>query len=148
MAQRDAAQGALAGVVGDADPAVAREPSERLPAPQHVVDGLGEVVVAGQLLELLTHPGMETVNQRRAALAADGKSPVGAAAAHLALDVEQRIEPPHCFERDRLDCRDAFAPALLARGALEVGELEELASGMSLPLGRRASDQHPNNPRG
>ena len=47
--QSDTAQGALGGIVGKADAAVGKEAGERLPAREHVVHGLGDVGMAGDL---------------------------------------------------------------------------------------------------
>jgi hypothetical protein len=45
-AERDAAQRALGGIVGEADPAIIEEPRERISAPQHVAAGLGQIMAA------------------------------------------------------------------------------------------------------
>ena len=55
---------------------------------------------------------------------------VGGLAVDAAFDVEQRVEPLHCVDRDRIDYAGAFATALLARGALDIGEFAELAARM------------------
>ena len=44
-----------------------------------------------------------------------------------AFDLEQCVELLHRLQRDRVDLPRVLAPALLARRALDVGELEELA---------------------
>src|ERR1700758_2391254 len=48
----DTAQRPFGSVVREADPAIVEEACERIPAAEHVVDGPGEVMVAGQLAEL------------------------------------------------------------------------------------------------
>ena len=48
-AEGDAPQRALGRVVRDANSAIVEEPGERRPAPQHVVDGAGDVVAARKL---------------------------------------------------------------------------------------------------
>lgn len=50
------AQRPFRGVVGNADAAIFEETGERVPAAQHVVDGLGEIVIARQLGELDYQP--------------------------------------------------------------------------------------------
>ena len=45
-AKSHTAQSLLGGIVRNADPAVVEEAGERIPAPEHVVDRLSEVVVA------------------------------------------------------------------------------------------------------
>ncbi len=51
-----AAQHALGGVIGQANTAIAQEPRESLPALQHVVHGLGKVIVTREPCPLGTHP--------------------------------------------------------------------------------------------
>src|SRR5215212_11940040 len=64
----------LGGVVREADPAVVQEPREGLPAGQHVVHGLGDRAVAGQLAAALAHPGFEFGDERRDVLLADSQA--------------------------------------------------------------------------
>ena len=54
--KRGAAQHALGGVIRQANTAIAQEPRESLPALQHVVHRLGQVIVARELGPLGTHP--------------------------------------------------------------------------------------------
>src|SRR3546814_13558677 len=70
--QRDAAQGALGGVVGEADAAVLEEPGEGGPAPLHIADGLGDVVAARQPGAGVAHPPLQLGDERGAPLLADG----------------------------------------------------------------------------
>src|SRR3546814_9429330 len=74
--QRDAAQGALGGVVGEADAAVLEEPGEGGPAPLHIADGLGDVVAARQPGAGVAHPPLQLGDERGAQLLADGQ-PLG-----------------------------------------------------------------------
>lgn len=78
---------------------------------------------------------MEIVDQRRAALLAYGEAFVPRQADDPALDVEQGVEPLYRFERDRIDEPRTLAAALPARGALDVGQLEELAPGVGEAAG-------------
>ena len=57
--QGNAPQRPFRGVVGQADPAIVQEPRERGLALEHVVDGLGDIVVARQPGALLLHPGVQ-----------------------------------------------------------------------------------------
>ncbi|QQN65467.1 hypothetical protein JIR23_06870 [Bradyrhizobium diazoefficiens] len=66
-AERDAAQLALGGVVGEADPAVGEEAREYLPALKHVVHGLGDVGVPREPGAFGAHPGLQIGKQRRSA---------------------------------------------------------------------------------
>lgn len=66
--ESDAAQSPFGGIVRNADPAVIEEAGERGPATEHVVDRLGEIVVAREPGELPGQPGVEIFDQRGAAL--------------------------------------------------------------------------------
>src|SRR4051794_31987674 len=72
-AEGDASEGPLGGVVGDADAAVVEEAGEGLPAAEHVVDRLAEIVVARELAKLRVQPGVEIVDEWSALLAANGE---------------------------------------------------------------------------
>lgn len=56
--QGHAAKCPLGRIVGDVDPAIAEEAGEGVPTPQHVVAGLGEIMIARQLGELAHEPAM------------------------------------------------------------------------------------------
>lgn len=129
-AERDAAERALGGIVGEADAAIVDEARERVPALEHVEAGLGQIMAARQLADLLGEPGVELGHERRAEFLAGGDPLGGALAVHAALDVEQGIETLHGFERDRIDHGGALSAALLAGRAYDIGELEELAARM------------------
>jgi len=136
-----AAQSAFCRVVREANPAVVEEAGEGIPAQKHVVDGLGEIVVARQPGELGSEPSMELSHQRCAQFAAH-REPVGSVfAVDGTLDVEQGIDPLHGLERDWVDHAGMLTAALLAGRAGDVGQLEELAPRMgkaaSLDHGRR-----------
>jgi hypothetical protein len=95
MPHRDAAQRPLGGIVGEADPAVAQEDGEGGPAGQHVVEGLGDVCMAGQPGTLGPHPGFEFVDQRHNALLARGEAILRRLTVDLALDGEEGVDPLH-----------------------------------------------------
>jgi len=59
VTERDAAQRALGGVVGEADAAFVEEARERIPALEHVEAGLGQVMTARQLGNLLGEPDVQ-----------------------------------------------------------------------------------------
>jgi hypothetical protein len=100
----------------EADPAVAEEPGEGFPADQHVVHGLGDRRVPGQLAAALAHPGLELGDQRRDVLPAKDEPRCGGQVVNGALGVKDGVDPPH-----RLDGE---------RGAQQLGQLEQLAPAM------------------
>jgi hypothetical protein len=124
----DAAQGALGGVVCQAYPAIAQEAGEAVPACEHVVDRLGDVIMAGQARPLGAHPRLQVRHQRGAQFRARGQAFVRAPAVDRPLDVEQPIDPPHCLQRQRRDRRRPFAASGAGR---DVGQDEELAPPMA-----------------
>ena len=69
-AERDSAQGALGGVVGQADAAVVEEAGEGRPALEHVIHGLGGLGMARQPGALGAHPSFEVADERHDALLA------------------------------------------------------------------------------
>lgn len=126
-AQGYAPQGALGGIVGEADPAIIKEPRERFPATKQIVDRLGEIMVSREYGTLGGEPGVELVHQGCAETPAYRETIGGGLAGDGAFDVEQGIEPSHCLERDRVDHASLFAAAVLASRTLDVCKLEELA---------------------
>jgi len=98
-AQSDAAHGSFGGVIRQADAAVVEEAGERVPTLEHVVHRLGDIVAARELGALLTHPGFQIGDQRRAQLLADGPAPFGALAIDASLDFKQGVDPADCFQR-------------------------------------------------
>ena len=83
-------------------------------------------MVAGDLGELRVQPLVQFRHQRCAQLLAGGEPLGGVLAVDVALDREQGVELLHGLQRDRVDNRCLLPAALLARRALDVGELEEL----------------------
>ena len=75
-------------------------------------------------------PGTELGHQRRAQLLTHGEPLGSGLAVEAALNVEQRVEPLHCLECDGVNHTGPLAAALLAGSALNVSQLEELASGV------------------
>lgn len=76
-AERDAAQRALGGVVAEANSAVVEEQGEGGPAPQHVSDGLVEVVGAGEAELLFLEIAMQRLDNRPAQLLTYGAARFG-----------------------------------------------------------------------
>ena len=116
------------------------------PALEHVVDGAGDVAVARQLAPFLAHPGFQRGDQRRAVLLAHGQPLIGRQPVDGALDVEQGIDALHRLQRDRRDDRWRAALGLAAGPGLDIGEIEELASGMG--PARRLEDRAQRSPLG
>jgi len=125
-AKRNAAQSPFCGVVGDADPTIVEEPGERIPAAQHVVYGLGEIMIAGQLGELVGQPDVKLGDEWRAQFLANSEPLGRTLAAQVAFDVEQRIEPLHGLQRDRIDHACTLIAALPACHGRDIGQFEEL----------------------
>ena len=67
----NATQSAFSGVVAEADPTIAQEASEGLPALEHIVDRLGDIGVSGHSAARASHPALQRGNQRCGALLAD-----------------------------------------------------------------------------
>ncbi len=111
-AEWHAAQRTFGGVVGQADPAVVEEAGEGIPAPQYVIDSLGEVVIARPADELGSQPRVKLSHQGRAQFAAHGEALVGGHAVDAALDIEQPIDPLHGLKCDQVDHTGMFAAAL------------------------------------
>ncbi len=130
-AESQPAQGALGGIVGQADPAVVEEAGEGIPPLQHVIHGDGDVGVARQLATLLAHPCFEFANQRRTEFLANGEPPIGRQPVDGAFDLEQGVDPPDRFQRDRREGSGRAAPRLASGVSGDIGEDEELAAGMA-----------------
>ncbi len=126
-AEWHAAEGTFGGVVGQTYPAVVEEASKGDPAAQHVVYGLGEIMVARQLGELAGQPDLKLGNEWRAQFLTNSEPLGRTLAAQAAFDVEQGIEPLHSLQRNRIDHARALAPTLPACRGRNIGQLEELA---------------------
>ena len=142
-AKGDATQGSFGGIVAEADAAVVEESGEGVPTLEHVIDGAGDVGVARQLTPFLAHPCFERGDQRRGLFVANGKPPIGRQTVDGALDLEQGVDPPDCFEGDRRDNSRGSVLGLASGIGLNIGEDEELAPRMAparrLQDGTRAS---------
>lgn len=85
------------------------EPGEALPAPEHVVHGLGHRGEARQPHALGAHPRLNLDCPRRAALAEHREAPFGRLAVDLAFDVKQRFEALDSLQGERRDGPRAFS---------------------------------------
>ena len=88
------------GIVGETHPSVLQEQREARPSFQDVVERLGEVVPTGQLGELLPHIDLKVLDQRPGQRLPNLNAFLGTPAIDGALDLEQRIDPPHDLDRN------------------------------------------------
>ena len=129
-AQSDPAQRPLRRVVGETNPPVIEEQRERRPALEHVLDRLGEIVPARELRELRAQVDVKILDQRPAHSSPRSHPFLGALAIDRALDLEHRVDAAHDLDGDRRQNYFIFARSFAAQIALDVCELEELASRM------------------
>src|SRR6516225_2085972 len=92
-------QGALGRIVREADPAIVDEADKPIPAPEHVVDRLGDRGRARQAGALLTQPCLQGGQNGCASFLAHAQAFFGAQAVDVALDVEQRVNALDCLQR-------------------------------------------------
>lgn len=129
-AEADTAQAPFRRIVRQADPAVAEEPGECIPALKHIVHGPGHVSMARERGALLAHPGLKIRDEQRAEIPADRETLRGAQAIDVAFDGEERVHAPHRLQRQGRDGRRLLALCLAPGSSSEIGELEKLASRM------------------
>ena len=99
--QAQGPDGALGGIVGHLQPAVAGEPGQRVPAGGGIADGLGQRALAADPPERRVETGLQLVEERAGAPLADDQTLVRVSAADLLLDREQRGDPLEQLLRDR-----------------------------------------------
>lgn len=100
-----AAQDALRGIVGQADPSVVDKAGEAVPPLEQVVDWLDHVGRARELGALRLQASLKIAQQRCASLLADLQSLLGAQPMDLALDLEQLVNSTDRLKCNRRDCR-------------------------------------------
>ena len=93
--QRGAAQHAFRGVIRQADARITQEPRESLPALQHVIHCLGEVIVARQLCPFGTHPCLKRRYRWRDVALPNRKPLSRRLAIDRAFDREYRVNLAH-----------------------------------------------------
>ena len=106
-----------------------------IPALQHVETGLGQIMAARQLADLLGEPGVELRHQRCTEFLADASRSAGLLPLMPRSMSNQGIETLHGFERDRID-----HGACAGRGSFLRAELTTSASSKNL---RRAWAKQP-----
>ena len=79
---------------------------------------------------LLSHPGLQSGDQRCAELLSNGPAPCGALSVDRPLDLEQLIDPPDRFERQRRDRHRLFALRLAASVLGQIRHHEERTPGL------------------
>ena len=79
--KRERADGAFDDVVIDFDPAILKEEAEARPTGQGIADCLSELGLLADQGELGAQPGFQVINDRPAAVLADGAALIGIAAA-------------------------------------------------------------------
>ena len=124
-AERNAAQGPLGGIVGEADTPIVEEAREGSPALQHIGHRLGDVGMPRQPGPLGPHPLVEIGDEPSKPLAADREPLRGRQTIDLALDGEDRVDTFDRFDSQRRDRRQ-----LAAGLGGDVGQDEELAPGV------------------
>jgi hypothetical protein len=117
----------LDSIVGQADPPVVQELRERLPAFEHVIHRLRDIVVARELGAFLTHPALEFVDQGHAESLANGQTFNCRLTVDVALDIEQSV---NATDRRQRHGRDKGRRLALRLGG-EIGEDEEFPSGVT-----------------
>ena len=93
--------GSLDHVVVDFDAAVLEKQAQACPARQGIADGFGELGLLADQRQFLTQPGLECLDQRKAALLPNSVAILGGAAADLALDPVERGNARQGFGGDR-----------------------------------------------
>src|SRR5271166_5275846 len=101
-----------------------------MPALEHIVDGLHEVVPARQPRRLLAHVGLEIVDKGPAFGAPDLEPLLGGPAVDRALDRKQRVDAAHHLDGDRRQRDLLLSDSLAARVLLDVGHGEEWTARM------------------
>jgi hypothetical protein len=100
-ADRDAAQRPLGGIVGETDSSVVEEAREGIPALQHVIHRLGDIVVTREPGALGAHPVLKLNDQRGDVGPAQLEAFAGDESIEDALGVEDQIDPAYGLMRQR-----------------------------------------------
>ena len=126
----DASQASFGGIVGETHASIVQEQREAPPSLQDVIERLGQVVTTRQFGELFAHVDLKVLDQRPAQRLSHLKTLFGAPSIDGALDLEQRIDPPHDLDRDRRERDFLFSGALAPCILFNVGHGEERAPSM------------------
>jgi hypothetical protein len=97
----DAPERPLCRVVRQADPPVVEESGERVPALQHVVHRFRDIGMPGEFGAFAAHPLLESGDERSDSDLPRAMTLSCREAVDVALDVEDRIDPTHRFDRER-----------------------------------------------
>jgi hypothetical protein len=113
----------------------------------NVIHCLGDIVAAREFGALLSHPGLQIGDQRRAELLSNSPAPFRALSVDRPLDLKQRVNPADRFQRQRRDHRRLLA-LRLATGVLgQIRHHEERTPGMNPSRQLPGSDQARGHPR-
>ncbi|NYG45427.1 hypothetical protein GGD67_002885 [Bradyrhizobium sp. IAR9] len=107
------------------------------PALQDVVERLGQVMPTAELGELFPHVDLKIIDQGTAQHLPHLKALLDTLAIDGAFDLEQRIDPPHDFDRDRGE-RDFLFPAPLRRA---FSSMSAMAKNGRLPCDQQAASR-------
>jgi hypothetical protein len=135
-AQGHAPQRALGGVVAEPDATIVEEADEGRPSAQHVVDGLGQVAGARELVSRLVQPGLQLGDQWLAARLPNRLPLGGGKAQDLTLDGEDGVDANHGLQGQGIDRLRLLPTRLAVCGGLDIGQLEELAAKGEAPCRR------------
>ena len=108
---------------------------KRVNAVQRLIHGLGDIVAAREFGALVARPGFQVGDQRRAQFLAHRLALFGALSVDRALDLEQRIDPPHRFQGQRRDQRRLLALRLAPRVLGQIRHHEERTPGCMSGVG-------------
>ena len=120
--------------VGEADAAIGEECGEGTPILEHIVDGLGDRIVARELGAVALHPCLKFGDERCSQTCPRIAAFVHRDAVDAAFNLKDAVDTPHGFERHRRDIDGRFAPLGLAG---DIGKFEEMTAGMRPAQGAR-----------
>src|ERR1700729_2506393 len=124
-AQRDTTQPSLSGIVREADAAIFKEQREGRSPFENVIDRLGEVMPAGQPVQLRAHINLEILDQRTAQILANSQALGGAFPIDGSLDLKQSVDTAHDLDRDWRQRDFPLARRLAPRVLPDIGHGEE-----------------------
>ena len=136
-AKGDAAQPALCRIVGEANASVVEKQREGVPALEHVLDRLDEIVSARQFGRFFAHVELKIVDQRAARYFSNSRTFRRAFAVDCALDRKQRVHTAHHLDGDRREWDFLFTRRFAPRILLDVGQDIEFAPGVGPACGFR-----------
>ncbi len=126
---RNTTQRSFGRIVGQADFSIIEEPGKGCPAVEHVVHGLGHVVMTRQLGPFGFHPGFQFIDPRFDELPPQLQALLGAQADQRSLQIKDDVNQAYRFTGQwRESGRLVFRAR--ARGLGDIGKNEEFSSAM------------------